>query len=119
MNPCAAPIDRHRLTSLEAAMAIVIRLGVPLLSSLLVAHVATIASSGAAAASAAEAVTLEGALEVVVEDHPEGARLVHSVRTPEGRYTLEIPGKTMSPGRPGERVRVDGTRDGRRIVASG
>ena len=117
MNPCAALIDGHRLASLEAAMAIVIRqLGVPLLSSLLVAHVATIASSSAAA-SAAEAVTLEGALEVVVEDHPEGARLVHSVRTPEGRYTLEIPGKTMSPGRPGERVRVDGTRDGRRIVA--
>jgi hypothetical protein len=70
-----------------------------------------------AAGGASEAVTVDGSLELVVEDHPDGAKLVYSVNAAGDRYVLDVP-DDLAIGEPGRRVRVQGMRTGNRVAVS-
>jgi len=70
-----------------------------------------------AASSSVESITAEGFLEVTVEDRPGSARLLYSVLASGERYQLDVP-EGVQVGEAGRRVRVRGTRTGRRVAVS-
>ncbi len=63
----------------------------------------------------AEPVTVEGTLDVVVEDRATGATLLYSVNAAGRRYFLDVP-DGVPIGQAGSRVRVRGTRTGQRVA---
>src|SRR5262245_18017891 len=63
----------------------------------------------------AEPVTLDGTLDVVVQDRADGATLLYSVNAGGQRYVLDVPdGRPV--GQAGGRIRVRGTRTGQRVT---